>query len=98
MQKRRITKEDQAAGLVDVTSVSVISYLKLQVTFEDGLQGIVEFSPERLTGVFEALKDESYFNQVHVHHGAVTWPNELDLAPDTMYLAIVKNGIQKLEK
>jgi hypothetical protein len=28
------------------------------------------------------------FEQVHVEHGAVTWPGEIDLAPDAMHQAI----------
>ena len=31
-----------------------------------------------------------------VEHGAVTWPGELDLAPDAMYREIKKNGFWKL--
>jgi hypothetical protein len=42
--------------------------------------------------VFEALKDKVYFEKVYVHHGVVTWPGELDLAPDAMYAEIQKKG------
>jgi hypothetical protein len=33
--------------------------------------------------VFRELKDVGYFNQVHVHFGAVTRPNQQDIAPET---------------
>lgn len=36
-------------------------------------------------GVFEQLRDEKRFAEVYVRDGAVTWPGELDLAPDAMY-------------
>jgi hypothetical protein len=36
-------------------------------------------------GVFVALRDISFFNRVEVVDGAVTWPGELDVAPDAMY-------------
>lgn len=39
-------------------------------------------------GVFAALRDETLFRKVHVALGAVTWPGDLDLAPDAMYQAI----------
>jgi hypothetical protein len=45
-----------------------------------------------LTGVFAALKDPIVFEQVRVDDGAVTWPGNLDLAPDAMYQAIKSQG------
>ena len=81
----------------DVTSVKPVQYLTLKVKFSDGLQGTVRFKPTHLTGVFESLKDETYFNKVFVDHGVVTWPGELDLAPDAMHTEIKKNGFWLLE-
>ena len=81
----------------DVTSVQPQHHLTLTVKFSDGLQGTVRFKPSHLTGVFESLKDEEYFNKVFVNHGVVTWPGELDLAPDAMHTEIKKNGFWVLE-
>jgi hypothetical protein len=74
-----------------------IEYLTLKVTFIDGLEGTVRFKPSHLTGVFESLKDKRYFDKVYISHGAVTWPGELDLAPDAMHREIKKNGAWVLE-
>jgi len=76
----------------DVVSVKPVHYLELVVQFLDGLEGTVKMKPSSLTGVFESLKDKEYFNQVYVDHGVVTWPGELDLAPDAMYHEIKNNG------
>lgn len=76
----------------NVVSVKPKSHLTLDVKFIDGVEGEVCFKPSHLTGVFEALKDEAYFNQVTVEHGAVTWPGELDIAPDSMHDEIAKHG------
>lgn len=81
----------------DVTAVKPIEYLTLKVTFNDGLEGTVHFKPSHLTGVFESLKDKNYFDKVYINHGAVTWPGELDLAPDAMHTEIKKNGSWVLE-
>jgi hypothetical protein len=35
-------------------------------------------------GVFRELRDVHYFNRVDVLFGAVTWPNEQDIAPETL--------------
>jgi hypothetical protein len=36
-------------------------------------------------GVFAALRDPSLFAQAALDYGAVSWPGELDLAPDAMH-------------
>lgn len=35
-------------------------------------------------GVFRELRDVHYFNRVGILFGAVTWPNEQDIAPETL--------------
>lgn len=76
----------------DVVSVKPTNYLELVVQFLDGLEGTVKIKQSSLTGVFESLKDKEYFNQVYIDHGVVTWPGELDLAPDAMYKEIKNKG------
>jgi hypothetical protein len=65
---------------------------KLHVRFADGTNGIVRFDDGFFTGVFEVLKDETLFRRAYVEQGAVTWPGELDLAPDAMYDEIKRHG------
>jgi hypothetical protein len=47
-------------------------------------------------GLFAALSDPTLFAQVTLDMGAVTWPGELDLAPDAMYSAIKEHGVWTL--
>jgi hypothetical protein len=47
-------------------------------------------------GVFAPLADPSLFAQVTLEYGAVTWPGELDLAPDAMHAAIQKHRVWSL--
>jgi hypothetical protein len=44
-------------------------------------------------GVFAGLADPSLFAQVRVDFGAVSWPGDLDLAPDAMHAAIQARGV-----
>ncbi|MDA8059459.1 MAG: DUF2442 domain-containing protein [Nitrospiraceae bacterium] len=76
----------------DVVEVHAEPPLALKVRFADGTQGQVRFEPSHLTGVFAALKDPLMFIQVHIDHGALTWPGDVDLAPDAMYDAIKAHG------
>jgi hypothetical protein len=51
-------------------------------------RGHIQLNPEDLTGVLAPLRDPEFFACVFLDHGAVSWPGEIDLAPDAMYRAI----------
>jgi uncharacterized protein DUF2442 len=68
-----------------VTKLKVLPGHKLQVTFADGLLGIVDLSKDRFEGILAPLGDESYFAQARLKDGVVTWPNGAEIAPDAMY-------------
>ncbi len=55
------------------------------VTFSTGEKRL--FDTTLLKGkAFEALADESVFNQPVIFHGAITWQNgEIDVAPEMVY-------------
>lgn len=76
----------------DVIEVKATAPLTLFVRFADGLSGKVRFSPNHLTGVFAPLVNKDFFTKAYVHDGVVTWPGEIDLAPDAMYYAIKQKG------
>ncbi len=76
----------------DVIHVEPVAPLALQVQFADGTTGRVQFEPSHLTGVFAPLNDPIVFQQARVEDGFVTWPGDLDLAPDAMYQAIKNDG------
>ncbi|MBF0135787.1 MAG: DUF2442 domain-containing protein [Magnetococcus sp. DMHC-1] len=78
-----------------VAEVRALPNYRLKVRFLDGVEGIVEMS--RLiqaedAGVFAALRDPVLFARVYLDYGAVTWPGEIDLAPDAMHDEIAQNG------
>ncbi len=101
MRIETTTEENFAFGVEPcsppVVQVIVGSELTLRVEFADGMQGDVKFLPSHLTGVFEPLQNPIFFAQAYVEHGAVTWPGELDLAPDAMYDEVKQNGIWILQ-
>lgn len=76
----------------DVTNVQVIGPHSLFVQFRDGVQGEMKFEPSFFRGVFAPLIDPKVFATVHMEDGVVTWPDELDLAPDAMHDEIKRNG------
>jgi len=108
MSTQAVTKEDIASSVVPpikitapwrVKAVETLDGYRLHVRFIDGLEGEVDMSefvraPD--AGVFAVLADPDVFAQAYVELGAVTWPGELDLAPDAIHDEIKKNGVWKL--
>ena len=68
----------------DVKAVKPLPDYKIYVEIEDGRKGIFDMKPYLDHGVFKELKDISYFNQVNIFLGALTWPNGQDIAPETL--------------
>src|SRR5579884_2397032 len=104
MQPQRAPEENRTAEVIPpvrpsvpwrVRTVTALPEYQLSVEFMDGLTGIVDLralitSPQ--AGVFASLRDRAVFDQVRIEYGAVTWPGELDLAPDAMHAEIQRNG------
>jgi len=78
-----------------VTQVSPLDEYRLQVTFFDGTTGEADLSKlvtSEKSGVFAVLRDRNLFNKVYLNYGAITWPGEIDLAPEVLYRAIKRSG------
>ena len=58
---------------------------EIHLTFNDGLEATVDFSPWLDGPIFEPLKDPGYFRRFFLEGGTVTWPNGADVAPETLY-------------
>ena len=73
----------------NVKSVKPLSDYRIYVEIEDGRRGIFDMKPYLNRGVFHELRNVNYFNQVGILFGAVTWPNEQDIAPETLLAEMV---------
>jgi len=68
---------------------------RLDVRFLDGTFGVVDMSAlvvSNTAGVFASLRELAVFEAVRVELGAVTWPGDIDLAPDALYAVIRAKG------
>ena len=106
MSSQPAAKEDRTAGVIvhppivprapyRVCEVEPLAGWRLRVRHNDGVAGFVNLaglvnSPR--AGVFAALRDEALFGQVFLDLGAVTWPGDIDLAPDAMHDEIARHG------
>ena len=58
----------------------------LQLVFANGEEGIFDVKPWLDKGIFKALRDIRLFEKAHVIFGTVSWNDEIDFSPDTLYL------------
>ena len=73
----------------DAKLVKPLPDYHMYVELENGQKGIFDLKPYLDRGVFRELGDVHYFNQVDIFLGAVTWPNEQDIAPETLLAEMV---------
>jgi hypothetical protein len=78
----------------DITEVSVVRHGVLRLTFADGTTGEVDVLARMRGPVFEHARTSEGFAKVVIDDetGTVVWPDEADLAPDTLYER-VRTGI-----
>lgn len=76
----------------DVVSVKPLSDYRLYVEIADGRRGIFDVKPYLDHGVFRELRNPEYFKQVGIVFGAVTWPHEQDIAPETLGAELVPDS------
>ena len=76
-----------------VSSVKPVNRYQLEITFKDGLCGIIDLESELYGTMFEPLKDFDYFKLVKVdsERNTIYWPNGLDLAPEYLYEEALKS-------
>lgn len=72
----------------DVTKAEYIADYKIKIYFENGKDGIVDFSYYiNSGGIFTILKDMEYFKKFYVDPEIfiLTWPNHIEIAPEEIY-------------
>lgn len=73
----------------DVKAVRPLENYRIYVEIADGRSGIFDLKPYLDHGVLRELRDIRYFNRVGIADGAVTWPHEQDIAPETLLAGLV---------
>lgn len=72
----------------DVIEAKYIEGYKLEITFENGKKGIVDFKNyAKKGGVFSRFADMEYFRQFYINEeiGVLCWPDDVDIAPEILY-------------
>jgi hypothetical protein len=71
----------------DVVEARYVRDYVVWLRFRDGRAGEIDLESALRGPVFEPLKDVSSFRQLFVHpeFATLAWPNDVDLAPETLY-------------
>jgi hypothetical protein len=72
-------------NLLWVTDAKYLNEYKIAVTFNDGLQKVVDLKNQLYGTIFEPLKNIENFKKFNVSDWTVEWDNGADLAPETLY-------------
>jgi len=70
---------------------------KLEISYPDGVCGIIDLSDSAGWGVFAPLENESFFSKVHVgEFGQIAWNDEIEICSDAAYLEITDKYSRQL--
>jgi len=63
---------------------------RLSIIFKDGTHGIFDCSPYWANPYWSKLKDDAFFRMVRVDCGTLTWPGDVDIAPEEVWHNSIK--------
>ena len=75
-----------------VISVKPLDNYILELEFDSNELGYFDLKPYLDKGIFSELKDETYFKNVRINLGSISWKNGQDFSPETLYLKSLKQN------
>lgn len=75
-------------------SVEPKSGFRLQFVYPDGIEGMIDLSPDVGRGVFAPLADEAFFRTVHIgKYGQISWSEDIEICSDAAYEELVSKDL-----
>jgi hypothetical protein len=74
--------------MVWVVNAKIIEGYKIEVTFNDGIDGIIDFQniiENDNREIIKELLDKNKFQTVKVEYDTLVWENGVDFAPEYLY-------------
>ena len=72
--------------MIEVNSVKAVPGFWLLLTFNNSAeQRRFDMRPYLHYPVFRRLENPGFFSMARVDYGTVTWPGDIDIAPETLY-------------
>ncbi|MBF0235951.1 MAG: DUF2442 domain-containing protein [Desulfamplus sp.] len=71
--------------MIEVCKAQVCPDYHLLLTFDNGECRLFDMTPYLHYPVFQRLRNFGFFSLARVDYGTVTWPYDIDIAPETLY-------------
>ena len=70
----------------DIVTLKKLGGYRLRLTFGNGKEGVVDLKGYASKGgVFRRFDDPEYVGLAFVRNGVLCWPDDVDIAPETIY-------------
>jgi len=83
--------------IVWVVKAKYVKDYKINVTFNTGAEGIVDFEGAFNLPVYEPLKEMDYFKSFKLNSWTIEWSNGADFAPEFIYELLHKQSDLQLK-
>jgi hypothetical protein len=82
---------------MEIIKATALPGYNLELHFSNGENGVVDLSEFAGRGVFMAWEQPGVFEKVAItSEGAVEWPGEIDMCPDSLYLRMTAKRPEEL--
>ena len=65
----------------------------VHVAFADGTNGVFDFAPYLRYPCYAPLRDRDVFAQVSASHGTLSWPGDIDISPEAVWVDAVRGTV-----
>lgn len=69
-------------------TIETLEGLTLNLQFEDGTTGTLDFTQKSKIGVLNKLQNLGFFSSAELNNGIVQWPDEIEIDGDSLYLEL----------
>ena len=77
--------------------VTALAGYRIEVSYPDGVTGVIDLSDSVGKGIFAPLRGEIFFKTVHIgEFGQIMWSDEIEICSDAAYLEITDKKSSEL--
>lgn len=72
-----------------ITRLDILDGYRVRLAFDDGVEGVVDFSAKPRIGVYAAWQDYGHFRRARIGDaGELIWDEQIDFSANTLWLRI----------
>jgi Protein of unknown function (DUF2442). len=83
-------KQKDNAQILTVTAAVYVNDNTLRITFSNGEERLLDFTPLMQEGICRKLQDKNYFKSFTLDPFTIDWNNEVGFAPEFLYAQSVR--------